>query len=333
MPEQNTPKLLISSSTNLRPFLEYFEWKKINWITVAQQCGLPEDILDSECWLPSQHLMNFIQKMVTLYGPSIVVEAGNQVSLSQLLPELDEALNTYLTLEEGVHVLMEKMPSLSNHVIIWPEKINDNWMLCHRSAYRPSTLYYEQTEWFRTYALVAFCRRFLGIHWQPDLTWMSCSEHLAKGWAPTYYHNNIKYQQPFGAISLPVSEDFIPMKQTERTQCWIETISALAQTYAALPCFNVDWFANLTGTTSRTMQRRLQQHDTSFRELRDNARANKARLLLLHTDLAVQDIAWRCGYNDLANFNRAFKSWMSMTAPQYRRQNVVKTSIQHPSGS
>ena len=51
-----------------------------------------------------------------------------------------------------------------------------------------------------------------------------------------------------------------------------------------------------------------------------NLRIKEARRLLRETDLAVQEIADRVGFNDYNYFCRIFKKETGMPAKQYRRQ-------------
>lgn len=51
------------------------------------------------------------------------------------------------------------------------------------------------------------------------------------------------------------------------------------------------------------------------------ARMNKAKSLLKHTDLRIQEIAIQCGYQNVSHFMRQFKEKCGMTAMQYRKSN------------
>ncbi|MBQ8298172.1 MAG: substrate-binding domain-containing protein [Ruminococcus sp.] len=56
-----------------------------------------------------------------------------------------------------------------------------------------------------------------------------------------------------------------------------------------------------------------------FKEDVIEARLEKAKQLLLHTDLRVQEIAYACGYGDCSHFMRQFKEKVGVTALQYRQ--------------
>lgn len=109
----------------------------------------------------------------------IGLEVGRLITLEQISPLLATEINQCLSLEDAVHRIIELIAGLNNHVIIWPEKIACKWFLCHRGAYHPSLPSYDQTEWFRRFALLSLCRQFLGNRWQPNTVFMSFSLHLA----------------------------------------------------------------------------------------------------------------------------------------------------------
>ncbi len=70
--------------------------------------------------------------------------------------------------------------------------------------------------------------------------------------------------------------------------------------------------------SERTLKRRLQDEQVSYRELLDESLYQRARDLLDQPRLSVSEIAWRLGYNDVSNFSRAFKRWAGETPRQYR---------------
>lgn len=70
--------------------------------------------------------------------------------------------------------------------------------------------------------------------------------------------------------------------------------------------------------TPRTLNRRLQDENTSYRAIVDQVRHHLALQHLKNSQLSLQEIAYRLGYTDQANFRRAFKRWEGV-APQKRR--------------
>lgn len=70
----------------------------------------------------------------------------------------------------------------------------------------------------------------------------------------------------------------------------------------------------------RTLKRRLAEQGTSYSELLDKLRQERAALLLDDPELSVQEVADLVGYSDTANFTRAFKRWTGLTPQAFRQR-------------
>ena len=70
--------------------------------------------------------------------------------------------------------------------------------------------------------------------------------------------------------------------------------------------------------SERTLNRRLKQEDISFRELRGSEQASWARRYLEQTDISIEAIACLLGYQDAANFRRAFKKRHDCSPVEFR---------------
>lgn len=73
--------------------------------------------------------------------------------------------------------------------------------------------------------------------------------------------------------------------------------------------------------TPRTLHRRLKREGTSYRELLATAKKQRAIQYLDHSDMTIQHIAWSLGYDDVANFRRAFKNWTGTTPQKYKSRH------------
>lgn len=76
--------------------------------------------------------------------------------------------------------------------------------------------------------------------------------------------------------------------------------------------------ARAVNVSDRTLRRRLQAQDTSFRALRDGTRYERARDLLAHTAMTVAEVAAAVGYSDARAFRRAFKRWSGQLPAAFR---------------
>lgn len=73
--------------------------------------------------------------------------------------------------------------------------------------------------------------------------------------------------------------------------------------------------------TERTFMRHLQSEGTSYQQLLDEVRQERACWLLANTHNTVEDIAYALGYEDASNFSRTFKRWCGQTPKAYRQEH------------
>lgn len=76
--------------------------------------------------------------------------------------------------------------------------------------------------------------------------------------------------------------------------------------------------ARMVQLTPRTLHRRLVEEGTSFRALLDEVRHRRAREHLRSGEMSVEELAFALGYNDPANFRRAFRRWEGVAPTIYR---------------
>lgn len=72
--------------------------------------------------------------------------------------------------------------------------------------------------------------------------------------------------------------------------------------------------------SSRTLRRRLADEGTHFRRIIDDIKQRDALYLLKNSNLEIQQIAEKLGYQDPANFTRAFRKWGLDAPSTLRRQ-------------
>jgi AraC-like DNA-binding protein len=81
--------------------------------------------------------------------------------------------------------------------------------------------------------------------------------------------------------------------------------------------------AERMGITSRTLARHLDRHGLTFRQVLDEHRHQEACAMLSGGQQSVEEIATRLGYNEPANFTRAFRRWAGCTPTQYRLNSTI----------
>ena len=81
---------------------------------------------------------------------------------------------------------------------------------------------------------------------------------------------------------------------------------------------SLDEVARALHLSPRTFRRRLDAEEVTFSSLVDAERRQRALSLLRSQELTVEDIGERLGYQNIANFTRAFRRWTGKTPSAYR---------------
>lgn len=87
---------------------------------------------------------------------------------------------------------------------------------------------------------------------------------------------------------------------------------------------NIQTVASELGMSDRTLQRRLTDEGTSFKQLLALARLEQAREYLADPSLDIKEVAYLIGYEDQNSFYRAFRLWEGDTPSNWRREHFSK---------
>ena len=107
------------------------------------------------------------------------------------------------------------------------------------------------------------------------------------------------------------------LKQFRLEQDWARSVVEAMKTNVERGVAMSDVAATLN-LSARTLQRRLEQNGTTFRQLRDQARFELATDMLAETNVAVSEISRRLGYDEASSFTVAFKRWSGRPPSHYR---------------
>jgi AraC-like DNA-binding protein len=93
------------------------------------------------------------------------------------------------------------------------------------------------------------------------------------------------------------------------------------------PLPDLDLVAKQLYISARTLNRRLQIENSSFRELKSQVLRRWANEYLLTTDDSVENIAAALGYQDTANFRRAFRAWEDCTPREFKERGKPQKEL------
>lgn len=199
---------------------------------------------------------------------------------------------------------------------------------CHRN--NPAI---EQIAWFGILTLCGIVRAFTGSQWQP--TEIGIMAHRMPGNCICEYFadTRIKLSQPFSYITLknellampPETGDGAvgeskPGDYQETEKSFTGSLRQLLVSYAGYDKLDLKFAAELCESSTRTLQRRLRDEGTSYKNLLDQALLEAAIRKLQDPEISITEIARLLNYSDVAHFTRAFCRITGITPRVYRRQ-------------
>ncbi len=96
-------------------------------------------------------------------------------------------------------------------------------------------------------------------------------------------------------------------------------VEVLIKQYMLHEQFGVQLIAEKLSMSTRSLQRHLSQHGTTFRELVDEVRCNLAHQYLTESSLSLSNISDVLSFSNYSEFTRAFKRWYGVPPKDYRR--------------
>lgn len=85
--------------------------------------------------------------------------------------------------------------------------------------------------------------------------------------------------------------------------------------------------AKQLGMSDRTLQRRITEEGSTFRELLSEARRDLGRHLLTDPTTDIDEVACLLGYQDTTSFYRAFREWEGMPPNRWRESNMKRLHV------
>jgi AraC-like DNA-binding protein len=125
----------------------------------------------------------------------------------------------------------------------------------------------------------------------------------------------------YGDLRLAALPATSPGQQGEIEQLRREIARAVVKGEAG-----IEQLARATGTSARTLQRRLREAGVNYSDLQDDVRKTLAMNLLENETLALAEIAFSLGYSEVSAFNHAFRRWVGQSPGHYRRDRAMRRS-------
>ncbi len=293
---------------------------------------------DPEALLPVYPALCFIEQAAQLEKIELLgILVGQQTEIADL-GLFGQLIRQSLTLYDLLKTVERMISTLNSQEQMWLVEEGDHVWLNHQLVC-PATIKNQQANLYTVLLYLKAIQLAAGPRWRPTQL------HLRSGYSrklteiEEFANTPLHFNQPNTAIAIPKSLLSLPLRikndyNLSRQDCYhhLQTTAPSAEFVGSLQQLlqsllrdgypDISLVAEAAGISVRTFQRRLTETNLSYSTLVEQVRFDRAIQLLYVPSIQLIDIAMELGYNNAANFTRAFKRWTGVSPREFRRLHV-----------
>lgn len=250
---------------------------------------------------------------------------GPAVSVMQTQPHVYDALQAF---QENLHLSVDGVQlelRATDHIAMWII----NWAESGIGA-----IPYAQDH--ATALMCIIMKTLCGEQWKPRAVYFEHAELGGLSSFHRFFGAPIAFNSPYTAIAFDPACLSLPLNLPPlNTEMEIEPIKAASpvidltqQITNVISLFidndecNIEKVADHLCMSKRTVQRRLHEDGTNFKDLVNKVRSDQAVNLLQNAHYSLAEIAAMLGYSQLSAFSRSFKRWHGVSPQTWRKQHT-----------
>ena len=322
-----------------------------DFVTILRDVGVPVDRFLAQSSLP-QNIEEIPQMQIsTPTAVDWLAKVGNDINQmelgllasvyatsSSLLPVLQTVLTSAHSGIKRLEALIGLMLYEDRTLKIRIRKKADSYCVDIQSPLK-NHRYNCFQEWLCFQAIIPIIRSVTNPEWCPKE--LSFTSHIRPPEAiyTAYPNTRIFCAQPITSITIPTfdlmktygkvgASALNPHTLPQATNLYQEAaawelpsyLRTLVKPYLTDGPIKIDTVAEITGISTRTLQRNLKENGSSYSQIIQEARFELACSHLNNQDMKVIDVAIALGYENPQHFSRAFRRISGITPSEYRTQ-------------
>jgi AraC-like DNA-binding protein len=307
---------------------------------------LPSSLSDQpEARLPLAPALRFLSHVEReARMPAVSVLISDRVNISLLSGGTRDAILASPTLQEALSNYIRYIGNECNAIECWIVPHEREARVCEAPCISLGDELRHMTTHFML-LLIDMVRAFLGSRWNPSVLAFQYSMPPVPLVEARFPGTQFLYDQTSSWIGL-LLEMLNASRHAHETprvrmagnqhlhllQCewdrltaddYIVSLKRVLKSYLSEDWLGIEFAAELSGTSVRTLQRNLASTGLSYSRLVENARFEAASEMLENQSIKIIDIAYAVGYEDPSHFSRAFKRLAGMTPREFRNRRAA----------
>jgi AraC-like DNA-binding protein len=336
---KSTQSIPVHRVAVLRPFTHFLADIGAPVERSMRQAGLPWHALeDANNYVPSHSYWKFLVCSARAEGIlDLGFRVGEKFGADCADPHMTELLMKALTLYQGFSKACEVINRTVTHCqfgILQPPNCDTTYFY-HSPSCDADNPAVEQIGWFGIMALIDMVRLYTGPQWQPVEIGLMTDQIPSLYIRENFPHTRMRLSQPFSYITLentlltlpPLPDEVAipgssPLDYKSLPGDFVSSLETVMLSYLQEGDMSIELAAALCNMSKRTLQRKLKEMGTHYKELLSHALFRAASQLLQNPAMTATEVAFRLGYSDEANFARAFRRIAGVNPGTYRQQFI-----------
>lgn len=319
------------------PFVNFLNRIGTPTESLLKQAKLPTLSLDdAETLIPRYQVFGFLERSSCQEGiENLGLLVGQQISVGNL-GAFGRLVCQSLTLYDAFSTIVRIYPSFNSGERYWFTQRGEQAWFCQQYVNLLNTNPHHAVH-YSLMLMMDLIQMAAGKGWHPQEIYLQSCHTRGLADIELLSEAQIYGGVGFTGITFPRSLLSLPLQprlnlsQQQRQQNYallqssapeLDFFSSLKQAIATLlrdgyP--DIHLVSQITGTSLRTLQRRLAEEGLTYSRLVEQVRFNTAIRLLQDPSLKLLNIAIELGYSDAAHFTRAFKRWTGISPREFRQ--------------
>ncbi len=322
----------------LNTVLNVLKGTGIEYEKQLRQCNLPSLLAQHpDAYIPLKAVLSFMRWAAYSTGvEDFGLHAASRLTIFDFNVKLLSALQRSSRLEIALQAFCRLAKHEQSNIRYRIVRKQDRVKVCCSLDDIPHSFVNPDLEWLSIMSLVTIVRYFMGEDWMPAT--IVFQSHNSPGRHARHCFPDVDFRngQEETAIEFPASLLSLANTGNSLQQAMVVqpgvTTEAPEQVTWDFPTSlqkmllaylddgypNINFAANIVGSSARTLQRQLRRHNLRYSEIVHQTQIEYAKQLLTDTNLRALDIALTVGYQDASNFARAFRRIVGVNPNQYR---------------
>jgi AraC-like DNA-binding protein len=147
-------------------------------------------------------------------------------------------------------------------------------------------------------------------------------EYEAQETALFFIDQQVEKALPTGNVELAHANDKIVkdyLSHLDRTHVAMQVKSKIVDLLSS-GMFTEQDMANALHLSLRSLQRKLREEGSSYKEILEETRRDLAKKYIQNSRLSISEISFLLGFSEISNFSRAFKRWNGRAPSEFRAE-------------